>query len=84
METKKGIPISAYSYLESKVIHIKKGTKKVIVTVLVFCGLIKIFHYILSSLSLSGPLALIGLMLMILLSLVCTSLLVNERNDENA
>ena len=65
-------------------IPIKKGIKKVIVTVLVFYSLIKLFHSVLSSLSLSGPLALIGLMLMVLLSLIGTSLLVNERNDENA
>lgn len=61
----------------------KQRIKKWLVSILVFWGLIQIFSAILSYLSISDPYSLIGLLLMILLSLVFTSLLVNERNNED-
>lgn len=61
----------------------KQRIKKWLVSILVFWGLIQIFSAILSYLSISDPYSLIGLLLIILLSLVFTSLLVNERNNED-
>lgn len=61
----------------------KRRIKKWTVAVLVFWGLIQIFHTLLNYLSIPDPYSLIGLLLMILLSLVLTSLLVNERNNDD-
>ncbi|WP_018751137.1 hypothetical protein [Paenibacillus sanguinis] len=61
----------------------KQRIKKWIVSILVFWGLLQIFSAILSYLSIPYPYALIGILLMILLSLVFTSLLVNERNNDD-
>jgi hypothetical protein len=66
------------------VILIKKGIKKYIVTVLVFYSVLRILFKLAAYFSFSGPFALIALLLVILLSFIFTSLLVNERNDENA